>query len=183
MSIKKTLRRRALSLVEETIYNLFNSVFYPWLDSTAQTVAFTTAPDGSNTAIRTQLVGTNTQFSTRRMNYITVGSHNFSCYAKKVIATTNAQFRIVINGNTGAGFDLNTGTINLSAGTMTPLIEDIGGGWYRCSVGLTVSSTSTLVMEYIGITTDDIFDWWGQQHTIGSIDLLPFQFTDSNTPR
>lgn len=186
MSIKRTLRRRALSILEEVaeiIYNIFNSTYYPWLSEPDYIITGgITAPDGSTTAVRSELV-TGAQLATRRMGYAEAGDHNFSCYVRLVNTTTNAQFRIVISGARGAGFDLNTGTISLAAGGTTNVMEDVGDGWYRCSIGDTFTGSSTVMMEYINVAPGDTFEWWGQQHTSGSRDLLPFQFTDDNTPR
>lgn len=178
------LNKRRLQLINavvEGIYNLINSVSYPWLDENNYTITTgILAPDASNTAVRTE-TNTGGQMATRRLSHTLAGDNNYSCYARKVVSTSNAQFRIVISGSKGGGFDLNTGTINLSAGGTTNEIEDIGGGWYRCSVGLASGGGETVLMEYVNLNIGDTFEWWGQQHTLGSLTVQPFQFTDGNT--
>jgi len=84
----------------------------------------------------------NTHFVGRSMSVISGTTYAFSVYAK---ADERDRIRMAA-GNTGtlplsATFNLLTGTI-ITELFGTAAIEDVGGGWYRCSVTATAAVTS-----------------------------------------
>jgi len=61
------------------------------------------------------------------------GVYTFSVYAKASSGNTNFTMRAYIS-TSRSEFNLTTGTIQASSGVIDDNIEDVGGGWYRCSV-------------------------------------------------
>jgi hypothetical protein len=71
-------------------------------------------------------------------------------------------------------FNLSNGTISGSAGGVTPLIENVGNGWYRCSIQnatlgagvnlsyLIVARQAATTADYAGNGTDGILIWGAQ---------------------
>ena len=91
------------------------------------------APDGTKTA--TKLIENDfTGFHFMSSSASVTGARTFSAYLKA--GTTNrATMFITQTGNNGARFNLETGQIVSVYGTgNSAAIEDVGGGWYRCSV-------------------------------------------------
>lgn len=74
-----------------------------------------------------------------RQNISSSGVHTFSLYAKSgtldgvLIQTRGASAK-------SAQFDLSTGTLGTAANNIDAKIEDIGGGWYRCSMSVNDSA-------------------------------------------
>jgi hypothetical protein len=67
------------------------------------------------------------------------GVYTFSVYAKA--SSGNTQFTMRASSSTSRSeFNLTTGTIQASSGVIDDNIEDVGGGWYRCSVTFNASS-------------------------------------------
>ena len=91
------------------------------------------APDGTKTAT---LVTENdvTGFHFISSAAILQGARTFSAYLKAGNQPRATMF-ITQTGNNGARFNLETGQVLAVFGTgNTAAIEDVGGGWYRCSV-------------------------------------------------
>ena len=101
--------------------------------STTVTANNAAAPDGTQTA---DLIDTGTTTGThyieKNRSTGAVGV-SLSIYAKYV----NAQYLLLGVYDTAyrvAAFDIQNGTIGNYAGTIVPKIENVGGGWYRCSI-------------------------------------------------
>jgi len=96
---------------------------------------------------------------------ITSGSGNitYSIFAKKGTSNTITLFHTnVITSNTfEASFDLNTGTVTSTSGTVTANIQEFNFGWYRCSItGVDTSSSGNIFRTLTNIGTSYLF---GQQ--------------------
>jgi len=87
-------------------------------------------------------------------------TNTFSVYAK---ASEREWILVYFNGggNGGYYFDVKNGVIGTKVGsnTGTPLIEDVGNGWYRCSI-THLSSSSSNVQLYIA-QDDNVFSYQG----------------------
>ena len=102
----------------------------------------TLAPDGSPAYIFKPTTAT----TLHRVGYYgdpSLGSGNicYSVYLKaggyRYVAVNNYH-----SGSQGAGFDLQTGTIVAVGANCHANIEDVGNGWYRCSVGYASTNTN-----------------------------------------
>lgn len=91
------------------------------------------APDGTKTATLVTEAD-NTGFHFISSSSVTTGARTFSVYLKAGNQPRATMF-LTQTGNSGARFDLETGQVISVYGTgNTAAIEDVGGGWYRCSV-------------------------------------------------
>jgi hypothetical protein len=147
----------------------------------------TTAPNGTLTADTFTSVGT--QYLYNGSFNLPIGEFTQSVYAKaNTISSIRLEF-VTSGFARGAAciFDLSNGT----AGTLTiyggvsgftATIENVGNGWYRCSIGGTLTIADTYFWE-VSITTGSIFVW-GAQLNIGSTAKPYFPTTDRlNVPR
>ena len=186
-------RVNSAGLVEDVPWNIveysedFANAYWS-LSGGSITSNSTTAPNGTATADTfTRTSGTaylyNGSFA------LTIGQFTQSVYAK-----ANASSLITINFVTNAFargaaciFDLSNGTagaITIYGGVsgFTASIENVGNGWYRCSLGGTITIADTYFWE-IEITTGSIFVW-GAQLNIGATAKPYFPTTDRlNVPR
>jgi len=170
--------------VEEVCYNLLQysedfSNGYWFQQNTTLTTNTTTAPDGTLTADK---LIPNTSSAQHRI----FGQANFSgegvlsVYAK---ADGYNFLSLGVGGGTAGSsifFNLTNGTISGSAGGYIPSIENVGNGWYRCSLynstmggGVTLSywviaRQSESTSDYIGNGTSGILIW-GSQLVRGSL--------------
>jgi hypothetical protein len=101
---------------------------------------------------------------------ITLGSGNisYSIFAKKGTSNTITLFHVnVTTSNTfEATFNLNTGTITSTSGTVTAKIQALNNGWYRCSItGADTLSSGNIFRTLTNIGTSYLF---GQQLEQGS---------------
>jgi hypothetical protein len=147
----------------------------------ALTADATTAPNGTTTADQLGATGGTAYYA----KYITspVGAHTFSVFLKY----GNRQYQ-QIYGYSGtayfaeATFDLQNGTVySIQHGNAS--IENVGGGWYRCSIyGTTTGVTIEMGIENIAVSTYTYA--WGAQLNIGSTAKPYFPTTDRlNVPR
>ena len=91
------------------------------------------APDGTKTATLVTEAD-NTGFHFISSSATLQGARTFSAYLKAGNQPRATLF-LTQTGNNGARFDLETGQVLTVFGTgNTAAIEDVGGGWYRCSV-------------------------------------------------
>jgi hypothetical protein len=152
-----------------------------------------TAPDGTLTADKLIEDTSTGGHGFREATSVTIGNqYNISVYLKAV-ERTRAYIRSNIPGN-GTNFkvDLSNGTVLSNTFSNTPVIEDVGDGWYRCSVGFTAtlgSSQSSLYVQtidtgtntsYTGDGTSGIYVW-GKQLTVGSEQVKTYTKTDNET--
>jgi hypothetical protein len=119
----------------------------------------TTAPNGTLTADLVVETGTNdfhTISSTLGFPAAAVGGvYVASIYVKRPIVDGRRYFQITFSqgafGNTQyATFDLQDGVVSGSASTVgTPVMTDVGDGWYRCSMAATATSTASSLVFFI----------------------------------
>jgi hypothetical protein len=126
--------------------------------SVANTTA-TTDPLGGNTAdliVENALLDFHTIGSTAGFPVTAVnGVYVASIYIKRPLVNGRRYFQITFSqgafGNTQyATFDLQDGIVSGSANTVgTPVMTDVGDGWYRCSMAATATSTASSLVFFI----------------------------------
>ncbi len=107
----------------------------------------TTAPDGTTTA--DTLVGNGTSSIKRVAQNATPGGVCvFSCFVKK---DTNdfVQFYFSGDSTSFANFNVSTGAVGTTGGTVTASIVDAGNGWYRCIAVNTSTAVTTVAINLI----------------------------------
>ena len=103
-------------------------------------------------------------------------AHTLSCYAKLGTSSNRGIFLRVRDGNTSgtsygiAWYNLSDGTFTMSGG-ISANIENVGNGWYRCSLTVTAPSGSTYCLiglangnsnYYDGDGTSNVLIWGSQ---------------------
>ena len=187
-------RVNSAGLVEVCPWNLvsyseqFANAFWS-VDNGTITANSTTAPNGTTTADTfTKTIGSTAYLYNGSFN-LGIGQFTQSIYAKaNASSSIRLEFVTSAFGNGAACiFDLSNGTagsITIYGGVsgFTASIESVGNGWYRCSLGGTITIADTYYYE-ISITTGSIYIW-GAQLNIGSTAKPYFPTTDRlNVPR
>ena len=140
-------RVNASGLIEKAKVNLLlqsNSFDTTWATANASVTGGQSGYDGSSDAWL--LTSTSTTNARVEQSNTGTGVQTFSVYAK----AGTADFIRVMAQVTGSGvtwysfFDLANGTIETNAFLIDKKIEDVGGGWYRCSI--TYNSTNIKVV-------------------------------------
>ena len=141
-------RVNASGLIEKERANLLlqsNTFDTTWTLSNASVTGGHSGYDGSNDAW--ELTSTSTSSARIQQFESNTGVQSLSIYAK----AGTANFIIAEKAGTNgfyAWFDLSNGTIGNTSGDIDTTIEDVGGGWYRCSISGN-PSTSTKCQFYI----------------------------------
>jgi hypothetical protein len=153
----------------------------------------TIAPDGTLTADKLiEDTAAGSHFIQDSINYVAGQIYTLSIYAK---ADTRSSISIQMPGPAfttikSAFFNLSTGAVtNISTGA-TANIENVGNGWYRCSITSTATTTATAStaigilaigtsISYTGDGTSGLFIW-GAQSAIGSPAYLPTTTTTNS---
>ena len=178
-------------LIEEARTNVlaYSEEFGNW---TRQNVSIssnqTAAPDGTNTADKVEEQNTNNTFHfvTRSLLGSSAGVKTFSAYVK-ADERSFAGLTLRVNGGSdrlAVLFNLTSGTVSdtLTAGSPTQTsssIQDVGNGWYRCSISAYHSAgyviallsphddgtSSTINLDYAGIVGHGIYAWGAQAET------------------
>jgi hypothetical protein len=130
-----------------------------------------TSPDGNTNADKLfNSVGT-TGFASQTISLVSSTIYSGSVFAKNAGRDSLFVLFSGSGGNASCTFDLTTLTTTPSGG-VTAKIEDYGGGWYRCSVVFTATSTgATAFRIYPSSTTGDGTSGafvWGAQLEEGS---------------
>jgi hypothetical protein len=102
----------------------------------------TNAPNGTTTA---DLIEEVTNGGSLRQAISVSGQLTFSFYLKYASGTNTSASLFCTDANQQAGFNLKTGVVNYVSGS-TATIENVGNGWYRCSMTFTSSASSTLIL-------------------------------------
>ena len=178
-------RVNAEGLVEVVPYNLlsyseqFDNAYWSVQDATI-TPNSTTAPNGTLTADTfTRTANTGFLYSTNPLS-LNTGSYSISVYAK---ANTISSFRLDL-GTSGFSqgatcvFDLSNGTAGTpilygSSTSFVATIENVGNGWYRCSLNGNIISAN--YYAELAITTSGSIYAWGAQLVEGTepLEYLP----------
>jgi hypothetical protein len=156
---------------------------------TANTVA---APDGTTTADTITADGTSAAHFASQAVTLSAVAHTYSVYVKK---GTNdfAQLRGFSGfGGMYANFDVANGVVGsvgtVTGATPTASIQDVGNGWYRCTMVFTPSAASSSVAVYVvssansgggevNTLTTSIYVW-GAQLNVGA--LQPYYQTEAS---
>jgi len=152
----------------------------------------TVAPNGTTTASKIVEDGTLVTYGVYKG--ITNGfRYSHSIYAKKAERDW-IKVNAIHGSNQSVWFNLANGTIGTNNTTGTPSIENVGNGWYRCTINntshLSASSfysvmpcTNNNIETYTGTIGSGIFIW-GAQLDLGSTAKPYFPTTDRlNVPR
>jgi hypothetical protein len=140
--------------IEKETQNLltYSNAFDQWSDTTIVLTSGQSGYDGSNNAWLMAKNGSNS----RIFNGVTTsGITTTSVYAK---ANASNYLRVrcdTTNATSNTYFNLSNGTIYSTIETIDEKIEDVGGGWYRCSV--VPNDPTTIVRLYpaeAGSTSD-----------------------------
>ena len=123
---------------------------------------YAVAPDGSFTACRYQdsaLVG-DVIYRSLVGSTNTSNKYTASCYAK-ANGTSEFELRIDMPTLYKATFDLSNGTITQQTAGINAFIENVGNGWYRCSISTTFNDdiTNFVVSGDVESANDDILIW------------------------
>jgi hypothetical protein len=192
-------RVNAAGLVELVPYNLLtyseDLTNANWAKNLSTITAnITTAPNGTLTADKL-VENTSNGFHWISQNNIgAFQSLTASCYFKKSERDWGLiRMRTLVNDRY-AYFNLNNGTIGTVDVQLTASIQDVGNGWYRCSVSTTNPTTATNpivfgmsnadnVSSYLGDGTSGLFIWGAQLNEGTS--ALDYQATETrlNIPR
>ncbi len=133
-------------LIEKGRENLLlqsNNFDTTWTDGgTATLTSGQSGYDGSNDAWLLEALSASFIFY---QGVSSSGVCTFSIYAKAG-TTDKMAFYVVTSPSTRAGFDLTSGTIDFTLRGVDASIEDVGNGWYRCS--MTFEGASTYVRIY-----------------------------------
>ena len=114
------------------------------------------APDGTNTAFKL------TESSTSSSRHVTRGGGtlaNSTQYTAAVYLKKGTRTKAKINVFTGAAshtgkYDIENGTVYSNAGAESANIEDVGNGWFRCSITTTTAATGNPNVAF-GMLPDD----------------------------
>jgi hypothetical protein len=159
-----------------------------WAKTGAATLAIDeTGPDGQTSAVT--LVdsgggGTGVTYVDNTVSVSVSTVYTFSVFAKadQLSWLHIALVNFTSPASGGAYFDLSTGTIGATiTTTLTPLIEDFGNGWYRCSVTFTtdaVDTSGSLRLYVADGNNDPVVDRDGTS----SILIYGAQFEAGSTP-
>jgi hypothetical protein len=145
------------------------------------------APNGTSTADKLiEDTSTNTHFvSENAISYVSGQIYTASIYAK-ADTRTNIAMQLpasAFGSNRTVFFNLSTGTITSTSSGAISSIENVGNGWYRCSITSTATATvavntnicylvlSGTTSNYTGDGTSGLYIW-GAQIAIGSPSYL-----------
>jgi hypothetical protein len=131
------------------------------------------APDGTWSATNIVENTSNARHEISMQQSVTNGTtYTYSVYAK---AAGRNYIALAYSGYPISNFNLSNGTVVGSSGTITPVIQSVGNGWYRCAITFTASSTTTVsiyhcivsistigVDTYTGNGTSGLYIWGGQ---------------------
>jgi len=137
-----------------------------WLVGSVSKTTGQTDPNGGTTAV----LATSTNTSGAYMYQTTTGAGCMSVYAK---AGTRSTFSIIPAGfNNGGFFNLSTVTASSSGTGSLAKIENVGGGWFRCSVAVSASGNILFSLSDIsggGMTIGDTMSFAFAQFETGDI--------------
>jgi hypothetical protein len=165
-------------LIEEQRANLFTYSEQfdnaAWTKNRSSITANTIiAPDGTLTGDKLveDTTATSTHQITQTVTTVVSTAYTFTVYIKAAERTW-AALRIFDGTNYTTFFDLVSGTVGASSAGNTATIQNVGNGWYRCSLSRTTAATSTTAVVlnaigdnnafYTGDGTSGIFIWGAQ---------------------
>lgn len=123
----------------------------------------TNAPNGTTSADTLITTATTAQHLLQSISHA-VGTFTTSIYAKK--GTNN--FLQIFNGYNSqayANFDLNNGVVGTIGSVATATIENVGDGWYRCTLTITSPSSSSFRFELVTSSSAVFAESWNANGT------------------
>jgi hypothetical protein len=196
-------RINSQGLVEVVPWNLFdnseNATSTNWgfdINLTSVTANSTTAPNGTNTGnLVVENSASGRHWFEQSFPAINGTPYTLSVYFKAKERTQCTLYGYADNGvfvSQQVIFDLSNGTVVSQSGTQTNSIENVGNGWYRCSMTLTSGASATGYWayglanggsnNYQGNGTSGLY-MWGRQLNTGTLKPY-FPTTDRlNVPR
>ena len=136
------------------------------------------APDGTTTADKLVETAVDSIHYAEQNKTLTAAVHSISFYMKAGERTWGGIRGVnSVSGNCLAWFNLATGAKGSVSGTgATSSIENVGSGWYRCTLTIALASASPFeyrvfvatgdtVTNYLGDGTSGIFIWQAQLET------------------
>lgn len=176
-------------LIEEARTNLlpYSEAFdnAAWIEqATSFTSGNAVAPDGSLSAYTLIADTSSGEHYLQDMLTAATGTFTDSVFAKdggyKHLILRPIHIGADEGGSQTVRFDLSTGTVQSSPSNVTATMEDVGNGWYRCSMSYTVTGTLSGTYgfriqvhddSYNSIFTGDGYSGiyiWGAQREVGS---------------
>lgn len=186
-------RINSLGQVENVCWNLFtyseDFTNADWnKDSSTINSNVVSAPNGTTTADKLNEDSSTNIHSVYNL-FTGSGVNTISVYAKK--AERDYICLYSGGGTIGGYFDINNGTTLSTFGGATSSIQNVGNGWYRCSITFTLStlayafiatSNNGSTLSYAGTTGSGVYIW-GAQANAGALKPY-FPTTDRlNVPR
>lgn len=144
------------------------------------------APDGTMTADKlVEDTANNSHYVIKNTTVTAGGTYTFSCYLKK--SERNVVALEAYNGSAypAAYFNLTSGTKGSVDAALTSYMEDVGSGWYKCSITFTMVSgtscscfvllsTADLTQSYTGDGTSGLYIWGAKLYAgTGPTSYLP----------
>ena len=109
------------------------------------------APDGTWSATKVIENLSNARHEISASQSLTNGTiYTYSVYAK---AAGRNYIALAYAGNPISNFNLSNGTVVGSSANITPAIQSVGNGWYRCAITFTATSTTTTAIYHCIIST------------------------------
>lgn len=143
-------------------------------NSSTATINADVSPSGHNDATSLYISLANAAvFSRAYFTNVANSTHIGSVFLKKV---EGAEVRLRISGTAAsldgsAIFNLDNGTYRDAVGSVTPSIESVGNGWYRCSIGDLSGSgiaTPSFRIDTLGAQNDTTVLVWGVVVEVGT---------------
>ena len=136
-------------LIEESRINIatYSNTFSnaAWIKSRSSIGATPiVSPDGTSNAYKLTEDSTaaNSHFMEGTAAITSGTTYTWSIFAKQG-GRTQIRVRAFMTSSSSADFDLVTGTISNASGTTGTSIDNMGNGWYRCSISALSSTTGT----------------------------------------
>ena len=132
--------------------NQFDAVIssFNWINTNSSATSGQSGYDGSSDAWKIDI---SSSYAQVEQNVSNSGIQTFSIYAKA--GTLNwVRLRVDHSTNSGTYFNLQNGVIGTRVQDIDSNIEDLGGGWYRCS--LTFNNNTTKVRIYQAQADNDL---------------------------
>jgi hypothetical protein len=136
-----------------------------WQKTNVNMVTNQLAPDQTLTAVKLEATTHNATHQLYQMASVSNDVYSFSVYAKAAGEPTMAMYNS--NLSIGQFFNLSTGNLSDPIGTPNGAsMEDVGDGWYRCTVKILATEASfswriyvRTTQVYAGNNTDGILVW------------------------
>ncbi len=161
----------------------------PWTHSTyADTAQDTVGPDGVTNSATTlkddNSGGSDFIYASRSFTVSTTTAYTGSVYAKagdlNFIVLAAVGFTTPANSFTW--FNLSTGAVGTTDAAHTATIEDVGNGWYRCSITFTTDAADTSGELRIYVDDADNADRIVDRDDTSNIKIFGAQFEEGTVP-